>query len=170
MLGTGSFFVWRDQGKIRRVGGWGMHLGDECGGAWLGRELLRASIHAYDGIGPQSPLTKDILAQFNGSPKAMVPFARTAQAADFGRFAPALVAAHAANDPVAEAILRRAIQLLCEILGPAAQLPNQYLCFLGGLGPTYQALMPKAYQSICHPAKGDALDGALWLAQHSVTP
>lgn len=165
MLGTGSFFVWRKNGQVRRVGGWGFILGDECGGAWLGRELLRATIHAYDGVGPKSELTDQMLEKFNGTPKAMVPFAREAHAADFAKFAPLLVAAYENNDEVAVRIFDRAVAMLCTTLGPAADIPAQHLCFLGGLGPNYQKLVPAAYQAICHPAKGAALDGAFWLAQ-----
>lgn len=165
MLGTGSFFVWRNQGQVRRVGGWGFILGDECGGAWLGREMLRATIHAYDDVGPRSELTAQMLDRFEGTPKAMVPFAREAQAADFAKLAPLLVTAYEKQDEVAVEIFDRAVAMLCETIGAAADVPGQHLCFLGGLGPTYQKLMPAAYQAICHTAKGTALDGAYWLAQ-----
>ncbi|WP_424982399.1 BadF/BadG/BcrA/BcrD ATPase family protein [Maritalea sp. S77] len=165
MLGTGSFYVWRSQGEVRRVGGWGMHLGDECGGAWLGRELLREAVKAYDKVGIQSPLTAQLIEEFGGSPKAMVPFARDAQAADYAKLAPRLVAAYEQGDSVATAIINRALEMLCATLGPADQLPGQRLCFLGGLGPFYQNHMPADYQAICRSAAGEALDGAFWLAQ-----
>ena len=39
-VGTGSFFVSCHKGKFKQVGGWGLQLGDDCSGAWLGREIL----------------------------------------------------------------------------------------------------------------------------------
>lgn len=165
MLGTGSFFVWREQGQVRRVGGWGFILGDECGGAWLGRELLRDTIKAYDGVGPSSHLTQKVLDYFGGTPKNMVPFARDSKAADFAKFAPWITESVSAGDVVAEQIVHRAVQQLCDTIGPAHKVPQQHLCFLGGLGRFYQSQMPAEYQTICKAAKGEALDGAFWLAQ-----
>ncbi|MCF4097383.1 BadF/BadG/BcrA/BcrD ATPase family protein [Maritalea mediterranea] len=167
MLGTGSFFVWREQGKVRRVGGWGFILGDEAGGAWLGRELLRDTIKAYDGVAPSSALTQKTLDHFGGTPKKMVPFARDSKAADFAQFAPWVTNAISTDDPVAQRIVKRAVDHLCATLGPADQVPAQHLCFLGGLGRFYQSQMPADYQAICQPAKGEALDGAFWLAQQA---
>jgi glucosamine kinase len=142
-----------------------MHLGDECGGAWLGRQMLREAVKAYDKVGVQSALTAQLIEEFGGSPKAMVPFARDAQAADYAKLAPRLVEAYEQGDSVATAIINRALEMLCATLGPADQLPGQRLCFLGGLGPFYQSHMPADYQAICQPAAGEALDGAFWLAQ-----
>ena len=125
MLGTGSFFVWREKGQVRRVGGWGFELGDECGGAWLGRELLKQTITAYDGLCPHSPLTENILAEFGGTPKQMVRFAKTEGAREFARLASQIFDAAQKNDPNAQAIINKAIEQIVAILGPAESFPGE---------------------------------------------
>jgi len=97
-IGTGSFFAHRHSGVTKHAGGWGLVLGDECSGAWLGRELLRATLRAHDGFGANSPLTKSVLTEFNGDPSRIVLFARDAAAADFASYAPRLFSAEAAED------------------------------------------------------------------------
>ena len=39
-LGTGSVFAVQRAGVIRQIGGWGLVLGDEGSGAWIGRRSL----------------------------------------------------------------------------------------------------------------------------------
>ncbi|HOZ35100.1 MAG TPA: BadF/BadG/BcrA/BcrD ATPase family protein, partial [Tabrizicola sp.] len=47
-IGTGSVFASQRNGVIRQVGGWGLVLGDEGSGAWLGRSLLARALRAVD--------------------------------------------------------------------------------------------------------------------------
>ena len=61
-IGKGSFFVSRNGGRLVEAGGWGFTLSDECIGALLGREVLRAALRAHDGVDPGSHLTSQILA------------------------------------------------------------------------------------------------------------
>ncbi|MGJ8526972.1 BadF/BadG/BcrA/BcrD ATPase family protein [Maritalea sp.] len=165
MLGTGSFIVRQQYGAAQRTGGWGFELGDECGGAWLGRELLRDTIKAYDGLFAPSQLTQKTLQDFGGSPHKMIEFARKSVASDYAKLAPQIVTAYEAQDPVAHQIIDRAIKILISMLGSADKIIAQRLCFVGGLGPIYQKWMPTEYQSICHPPLGGALDGAFLLAK-----
>ena len=51
IIGTGSTFVLRQDGRTRAIGGWGF-LGDHGGGARIGRDLLEETLLAYDGIRP----------------------------------------------------------------------------------------------------------------------
>jgi len=49
IAGTGSIAIGRKpDGSMIRVGGWGPHFGDEGSGFWIGREAVRAALHAYD--------------------------------------------------------------------------------------------------------------------------
>ena len=78
----------------RHAGGWGLVLGDECSGAWLGRELLRATLRAYDGVDAGSPLAETVMKDFDGDTSQLVLFARDASAADFASYAPRLFSAN----------------------------------------------------------------------------
>lgn len=164
-IGTGSFFSTRRQGQQLDVGGWGFQLSDDCSGASLGRKLLRASIAAYDGLGPSSPLTDQILERFDGTPNEMVTFALSATPRDFGAFAIKLVEAWKNGDAVAMDIFDAATKRMVVIMESLGARTTGPICLLGGLGPTYRAMLPEAYSGICAQPKGDALDGAFSLGR-----
>ncbi len=165
LIGTGSFFVRRKDGRDRHVGGWGYHLGDECSGAWLGRELLRAVLLAHDGLIGHSALTKAVFARHGEDPGALVRHAQAASPGEIARLAPEIVQAHAAGDPVAGEIMARGLALLCARLEALGAQEGGALYMLGGLGPVYQALLPPHYRRLCRAPAGDALSGALALAR-----
>ena len=164
-LGTGSFFVKRQHGKIRHVGGWGMHLGDECSGAYLGRALLRRSLHAYDGLVEHSGLSQNIMQHFGGAPQKMIIFARTASPQDYASFAPQLIEAFEQGDTNAKEIVNAAVKTLDSTLDALDVKAAGVLYMLGGLGAFYQNLLHPDYQKICQPPKANAMAGAIMLAQ-----
>ena len=163
-IGTGSFFVTRRAGVIRHAGGWGLVLGDECSGAWLGRELLRATLRAHDGLEDSSRLTQTIMSTFGGDTDAIVLFAQTASPADFAAYAPQLFSARETGDSIAHAILQAAAHHLERTLAvmEAGSRHPLYLC--GGVGKRYTGIIGDAYRDRLARPKGDSLSGALSLA------
>ncbi len=168
LLGTGSFFSARFRGQEHNIGGWGFRLGDEAGGAWLGRELLRRTLHALDGLMAHSQLTRDTSRRFSDRPAELVAFAQDATPAEFGRFAPEIAAAQAAGDTVAELIMDEAVRLICQRLDALGTHATGALYLLGGLATVYRPLLPMRYQELCKPPHGGALDGAVMLAQRDL--
>ena len=163
LVGTGSFFVRRRNGQERRIGGWGLRLGDECGGAWLGRELLRAVARAEDGLIGHSPLTRSVLRRLEQETTGgLVGFATAASPGDLARLAPELVAAARADDPVAAEIMTRAVGLFCERLDALGTAGDLHV--LGGLAEAYVARLPERHRRRCRAPRGTALDGAVALA------
>jgi glucosamine kinase len=168
LLGTGSFFVTRKAGVTHHVGGWGFQLGDDGGGAILGRNLLRKTVSAHDRIVDHSPLTRTVLKQFGGTPKSMLEFVQTATPMDYGKFAPAVINAHADGDAVASKIVADEVATLTTTLDRLDAKSTGRLCMLGGLGPIYQKFLGADYQAICKPPDSDALSGAIRLAQREL--
>ncbi|MDP3862125.1 MAG: BadF/BadG/BcrA/BcrD ATPase family protein [Phaeovulum sp.] len=160
VLGTGSVFARQMGGEIRSAGGWGLILGDEGGGAWLGRALLARALRAVDGHTPQTPLLAGIVTEF-GSSAGVVQFAAQATPAEFAALAPRLVES---DDAAAQALMREAdteVAAAIELLQPpAGRLP---VAFLGGLGPIFAARLGGRWPRA--ESLGDALAGALWLAR-----
>ena len=157
-LGTGSVFARQMAGEVRVVGGWGIALGDEGGGAWLGRALCAKALRAMDGLAPNTPLLAELVTEMGGA-AGLVRFAATAAPTDFAALAPRVVAS---RDPAALALMGEAEARVAEaisVLQPALPLP---VVFLGGLGPTYGARIGARWPSA--KARGDGLTGALWLA------
>jgi glucosamine kinase len=156
-IGTGSFFGRRAGGSDRYLGGWGYQLGDEASGAWLGRRLLTAGLHAEDGLMAATPLTEAIRNQLGG-PAGIVAFAKNARPADMAGLAADMVAQR--EDPVAADLLREGAQWILRAIRTLGWTEGERLCLLGGLGPQYAPLLGTPVS----PPLGTALDGALALA------
>lgn len=157
----------------RRADGWGHLLGDEGGGAWIGREGLVAAMRAHDGRAGGSPAllarAREVFGPLDRLPAQLYP--RPDRPAVLASFAPEV--ARCAADPVASEILRRAA---AHILAAAAAVrpgPGAVdVALTGGLfkmgepllGPLRDQaewLLPEA---ALVPAAGDPLDGALLIA------
>ncbi len=164
-IGTGSFFVSQEAGETRRIGGRGFFLSDDCSGAYLGRELLRETVRAYDGLRERSPLTNSVMTRFGNSVDNLVMFSMTATPRDYGKFAPRVVDANHDGDPTARALIDRSLSEMCEILDALEVERIGRLCLVGGLGAAYKILLPKKYQALCGRPMGDTLDGAAALAR-----
>jgi len=164
-LGTGSFFSVRQNGVLHEVGGWGFQLSDDCGGAYLGRKLLRAVVAAYDGLADRSKLTDEIIEKFGGTPRNLVAFVQSATPLDYGRLVLQLCAAQKNGDVVACRILEESVNKLVDVLDKLKVKSVGRLCLLGGVGPTYRRLLPPHYYDILVEPEGDALDGAFKLAK-----
>jgi glucosamine kinase len=67
IAGTGSAALAMVEGKRHQCGGWGFFIGDQMSGAILGRELIRYSVEAADGLIEGSPLTAAVIARFGGT-------------------------------------------------------------------------------------------------------
>lgn len=165
-VGTGSVLARQTAGRMQRAGGYGFLLGDEAGGAWIGREALRASLHAHDGFGQSGPTTAAIWAKF-GSVAGMISFVGGARPADFAALAPMVLDRDRAGCPVAGAIMAAgAAYLLRAIRHLQAGSPDVPVAATGGLGPIWlERLRAGADLRVTDPM-GTALDGALWQALH----
>jgi glucosamine kinase len=158
-LGTGSVFARQDGGTIRQIGGWGLILGDEGSGAWLGRAALSAVLRADEGFDPMTPLAQVLLDELGGA-QGVVRFSLTARPADYAALAPRLTPS---DDPLAQAVLARGVADVTEairVLQGANPVP---VTFIGGLGPAYADRLAGIWE--VRTALGTALDGALWLAR-----
>ncbi len=73
IAGTGSILYYRDaKGKLKKVGGWGRHIGDEGSGHWIAREALYSVTRYFDGRGSTSALVKVLKREFNIDSKNIV--------------------------------------------------------------------------------------------------
>lgn len=167
-LGTGSAYAVQQGGRIHSHGGHGFILGDEGGGARLGRAALAEALRAYDGIAAPSPFLTALLDRMGG-PQGVINFASTASPAEFARLARPLVEA-TPDDPGAERLLAADTAEIAAIISFLQDRAGQALdvVFLGGLGPVHAARLAGRF-TIRQP-EGTALDGALaiaraWLAE-----
>ena len=158
----GSEMCIRDRqhgGQLSYAGGWGLTLGDECSGAWLGRELLRAVLMTHDGLLEGSPLGEQIFSTFDNGPDGIVMFAATATPADFAELAPVLFEAHERGDSLATHVVTHAVSDLERVL-TAMIVEDGDLHITGGVGVRYKPLLATSFRNRISDPKGDSLSGA----------
>lgn len=175
IAGTGAAALGVDDEGIRLVDGWGPDLGDLGSGSWLGREGVRATLQAANGLGAATSLTDAVRAHISptSDPVAWladdIPTAR-----QLATVAPLVLDAAAAGDPVAKAIAVEAARLLTASAA-AASGDSPVVCLHGGLADHtwFRAMLERtlldAGRTIL-PAAGDALDGALLVARRLDLP
>ncbi len=164
VLGTGTAYMARRNGRTRAIGGWGFQVGDQGSGARIGRDLLEQTLLAHDGIRAASPLTREMLAVFRGDPQDVVEFTTKASPGDFGGFAPKVFEHAEKGDAVAQWIVARAVADVEAALAVLGLEDGDALCLLGGLAPLYAQRLSARYRALLRPPLDDALGGAVRMA------
>ncbi len=138
VAGTGAVAARVEDGRlVATAGGHGWLLGDEGSGFWLGREAVRATLHALDEGLPPGPLGEAVLATLPGSGDGRSALVRQAYAqapVALSSLAPLVTAAHDAGDPVAQQIVLAGIDHLVALFGrlPEPQ-PREPVVLAGAL-------------------------------------
>ncbi|MGJ8605823.1 MAG: BadF/BadG/BcrA/BcrD ATPase family protein [Marivita sp.] len=164
-VGTGSFVAVKKGTKNRYIGGWGLHLGDQASGAWLGRQALQRGALVLDGLADSSDLIDTLLARFNGNPGHLIAFAAKATASAYAELARPVFAAANARDPNGVILVQDGAKYLNLCLQSAQLADTHVICLTGGLGPSYAQWLKPAHQARIVSPSGAALDGALQLAR-----
>jgi len=128
-LGTDHDAAWG------RADGWGLLLGDQGGGAWIGQRGLRAAMHAADGRKGGSDLLLEALIDRFGSTDRLVRelYASTAASTMLGQFAPSVADAARAGDVIAQSIWHEAGQHLALTAAAAARDIQPVFSWAGGV-------------------------------------
>ena len=165
VVGTGSFFSSQFDGEERHIGGWGFVVGDDGSGARLGLELLRRVVLCHGGLLEHSGFSREILSEYDDSAALIAELSLIARPADFARYAPRIVDAADQQDSHGVDLIEQAVTAVQRSLDGVGFKPGCKICMLGGLGPALLDYMDTAYQKACVEPLGDALDGAILLAQ-----
>ncbi|MBZ9611625.1 BadF/BadG/BcrA/BcrD ATPase family protein [Rheinheimera maricola] len=168
-LGTGSVAMrLLPDGREQQVGGWGFNIGDEGGGAWLGKQTVRELLWQVDSLaGVQSPLLQQVANQIGHNAATLLPWLKTASPNDFAALAP-LVFDYAQQCSVAQSLQQRHIAAVQQLLLHAREQFALPVVLLGGLADTTAALLSPQSRALLQPAGGSALDGGYILAQQLI--
>ena len=164
-IGTGSTLAAQRGDTVQCIGGWGLNLGDQASGAWLGRALLEHVLLVHDGLAEATALSDTVLKEFNGDPGAIVTFAARARPSDYAGHAPRIVATALGGDSAARGLMQRGADYLVRALKVLEFSDGDVLCLGGGLGPHYAGFLPEDIRARIVKPEGTALDGALALAR-----
>jgi len=165
-LGTGSVGMRLDEKEnAHLIGGWGFQVGDEGSGAKLGLLVVKACIKELEQQNTMiSQITKKV-SQIIGIDRAtMLTWLSTAKPSDFAKFSP-LVFSYALVCPVAKRLLAQHLSDVEELIDLTLADTHLPLVLLGGLAEHTQPYISAKYQRQLIVAKGDALDGACFLAK-----
>jgi N-acetylglucosamine kinase-like BadF-type ATPase len=179
IAGTGSIAYGRgEDGRVARVGGWGMVVGDEGSGWAIGRAGLAAALRAADGRGPETRLLGVFLDHLGlEGPSGIPPWAGRAEKAAVARLATQVVGVAEAGDVVARGVVEReARELACHAAALARRLEpwsaGVPVVFHGGVlsvpfyaGLVEAALEEWAFDFRVRPPVADAVAGALSFAR-----
>jgi glucosamine kinase len=165
VIGTGSVGWAMVRGRHHRVGGWGFPISDEGSGAWLGCEAVRRVLWAQDGRIGWTGLLRALFAEFQSDPHAIVRWATHARPGDFGKFAPLIVEHAARQDAVARELVALTAYHIDSLAARLIASGAKRLAVVGGLAPHIEPWLAGETKRHLVPPEGDALSGALQLAQ-----
>lgn len=168
-VGTGSFVAARRSGQDHFFGGWGAIISDQASGASLGYQLLRQTVLAADGVAAPTALTKEMLAEVDGTPAGLSALAKHATPDAIAALAPKVIRAAKAGDAVGLALMQDGADYLMACFTAAGWTAGTPICLTGGIGPHYASYLSADVQDTLQPPAGTALDGAVSLALQHVT-
>ena len=174
-IGTGAVGIGLGPEGLVRVDGLGYWLGDEGGGAWIGRLALRTVLEARAG-GPSTSLIAAAEARYGDLAHLPATLAAGDRvAATTAAFARDVVAAAEAGDAMAMRVLEAAGAALAQTLGNAAALSGaDRVTAVGGLASVpllmerLRGHLPEGLAWV--EPMGTSLDGAVLLAERHDLP
>jgi glucosamine kinase len=176
-IGTGVVAYRRETpgAGLRVASGWGFPVADRGGGAWLGLRLAGEYLDHLDGcaaVGPESTLWAVAGDRLGREREAILAWLRDARAAEFAAFAPGVVAAAQAGDPLGTALLAEGAGHLTRLARALEPTPEAPLCLGGGLASVHRPRLEAALRDAAVlPAsrRPDPIRGA-WLVAAGQVP
>lgn len=168
IAGTGSIAeALRADGSRATVGGWGFRVDDEGSGGWLGLQAVRHGLAAFDGRANASALARRVWLHCGDDRESLQEWCGAAGQFEFAQLARAVFECED-SDPAAARLLAQATSALEELalaIDPRGRLP---LAVAGSIGERLAPRMRPFVGSRIVPARADAVQGALMLAQRAV--
>lgn len=165
IVGTGSVGFARVGEQTVVVGGYGFPISDEGSGADLGLRAIRASLWARDGRIAQTAMTLEVLERFHGSAGEIVGWMDRATATDYATFAPLVMDYADRGDAVAEPIVQECARRVDRLIRVLLERGAPHCCLMGGLAPRICDWLAAGVRRRLREPLGDALDGAILLAE-----
>jgi len=165
IVGTGSIGFARVGDEVFTIGGYGFPVSDEGSGAELGLRAVRRSLWARDGRIAHSALTEQVLDCFQGSAGAIVAWTGRARPADYAEFAPLVMDLAEQGDPIAEQIVQESALRLDRLIRGLLDRGAEHCCLMGGVAARMREWLAVSIRERLREPLGDALDGAILLAQ-----
>lgn len=172
IIGTGSAGMGMVDGHRHQIGGWGFHIGDTMSGGILGREIVRRSLLAHEGLIPGSPLTIAVMKKFDNLPDKLMGWSfdnpeinRPARPADYGSFVRLFFEYFDRDDAVAQDLMQFELMAIDQYVHWFMAHGAKAIAIVGGLGDRLYPQLTERFGELIVPAKSKPLRGALILAR-----
>ncbi|MCP3674572.1 MAG: hypothetical protein GY829_08925 [Gammaproteobacteria bacterium] len=170
-IGTGSVAMRLDKsGSEKQFGGWGFVAGDQGSGAYIGRELIAALLKLYDEDNflldkfQSDIFISEVLNIVGRDRQTILNWLKEVTPAKFAELSP-LVAKFKNDSDLAMSILGKAVAEVESLIQVSQGSNNFPVCLIGGLAKTIAPMLSDDIQSKLVSAKGDAIDGAVYLGE-----
>jgi glucosamine kinase len=167
IVGTGSCGLAVIGGRRINVGGWGADIGDDGSGMAIGRMAIRRALWAMEGMAPMTPLAEEVLAFFKGNPESVVQWARDAEPADYGRFAPSVFAHAERGDGLAVPIVETTAVDISRLVSRLVEVGADKVAMIGGIWPGIMRWLPATIRSHLIEPAGDGAHGGVLMARRA---
>lgn len=172
IVGTGSAGLGIMDGVRHQCGGWGFHVGDTMSGAILGRELVRTSLLAFDGLVQATPLTEKVVETLGGDGDAVMAWSfnlhgegQPARPGDYGELVPLFFEFFERGDPVARDLMEFQLRAIDQYVEWFRARGAPAVAVVGGLGRRLYPQLVARYGDIIVEPRDEPLAGALILAR-----
>lgn len=186
IVGTGSAALAQVNGQRHQAGGWGFHIGDQMSGAILGRELVRRTVEAADGLATGSPLTDAVREKLGGNtdavmdwsfpkdPRGPMPAAAGAPStllgrapAEYGSLVPLFFDYFEKGDAVAKELMELQLSEIDKYVAWFKARGATRMAAVGGFGTRLYPLMTARYGDFIVRPVEEPLHGAVILARQN---
>lgn len=168
IVGTGSAGLAIVDGQRFQVGGWGFPVGDQMSGAILGRELVRITVEAEDGLVPGSDLTKAVVAQMGDNDAIMDwSFKDERNPADYGALMPMFIDYFEKGDPIARQLMDLQFSYIDAYANWFKARNAKVMAIVGGFGQRLFPLLQQRYGDFVALPLYEPLHGAVILAKQN---
>lgn len=189
IVGTGSAAMSIVAGKRYQAGGWGFQIGDQMSGAILGRELVRYSVEAEDGLVEASPLTRAVIAALGGDNQAAMTWSFATDMdlqiisrdgsegcddaligrapAEYGQFMPLFIEHFDKGDPVAIRMMDLQVSYIDTYMRWFKGHGAEVMAVVGGFGQALFPILQQRYGDFVVLPQYEPLHGAIILAKHT---
>ena len=168
-LGTGSVAMRLDtNGCEKQFGGWGLAVGDQASGAYIGREVITSILREYDKDDfVADDFVTEVFTIIGDNRQKIAKWLKNVTTARFAALAP-LVCNSTATSEIARVIMQKAIDEVERLISSAQGDNNLPVCLVGGLAKTFYPLLSTKFQTMISPAKGNAANGAIYLGEQLI--
>jgi glucosamine kinase len=167
-IGTGSVAMRLDRdGNLKEFGGWGFKLGDQGSGAYIGRELIKTALPYFD---QNNYATDDLLCKvfdvIGRTRSDILDWAGQADPSDYAALAKLLI--EYPGHPISKLLLDQATGDIVALINNAQPEQALPVALQGGLARVIGPRLPESIQALLIEARGNAVDGALYMARQQV--